>query len=63
MLAFIFAVLVLTHSSDKAVEHSISIASALGVSPLMIDLTLVSLGTDLPKVANSVIASTVGQET
>ena len=28
ILAFIFAVLVLTHSSDKAVEHSISIASA-----------------------------------
>jgi cation:H+ antiporter len=61
----IVAILVLTiglallaFASDKAVEHSISIASALGVSPFMIGLTLVSLGTDLPEVANSVIAST-----
>lgn len=47
-------------SSDKPVGHAISIASALGASPFMIGLTLVSLGTDLPEVANSVIASTAG---
>lgn len=59
-LALILGLVLLAFSSDKAVKHSISIASALGASPLMVGLILVSLGTDLPEVANSVIASTVG---
>ena len=50
----------LVFSSDRAVKHSISFASAMGASPLMIGLILVSIGTDLPEVANSIIASTVG---
>ena len=50
----------LAFSSDTAVEHSVSIASALGASPLIIGVILVSLGTDLPEVANSVIASKAG---
>lgn len=50
----------LAYSSDKAVEHSIHIASGLGVSPLIIGLFIVSLGTDLPEILNSVISSGVG---
>jgi cation:H+ antiporter len=56
----IIGLALLVFSSDRAVKHSISIASAMGASPLMIGLILVSIGTDLPEVANSIIASTVG---
>ena len=47
-------------SSKKAVEHSVSLASALRISPLMIGLLLVSVGTDLPEIANDVVSSALG---
>ncbi|MDH5437339.1 MAG: hypothetical protein OEX76_00380 [Candidatus Bathyarchaeota archaeon] len=50
ILVLIRGLALLAFSSDKAVHHSMSIASALGASPLMIGLVLVSLGTDLPEV-------------
>jgi len=53
-------ILLMTLASDKAVEHSIVIASALGISPLMIGFTLVSIGTDLPEIVNSIVASALG---
>ena len=43
-------------SSDKAVKHSTFFASALGISPLLIGLVLVSIGTDLPEISNSIIS-------
>jgi len=49
-------VVLLNISSDKAVEHSVYVASALGVSSLMIGLVLVSFGTDLPEIANSIVS-------
>ncbi|UCG36572.1 MAG: sodium:calcium antiporter [Candidatus Bathyarchaeota archaeon] len=60
-VTFAIAVLVsgivlLALSSDKAVEHSVQVAYAMGFSSLMIGLILVSLGTDLPEIANSIIA-------
>ncbi|MDH5770968.1 MAG: calcium/sodium antiporter, partial [Candidatus Bathyarchaeota archaeon] len=55
ILVLIVGLALLVFSSDTAVEHSVSIASALGASPLIIGVILVSLGTDLPEVANSVI--------
>jgi len=58
--ALISGLALLIFSSDKAVEHSISIASILGMSPLMIGLLIVSLGTDLPEIANSIVSSAVG---
>ena len=60
ILGLTLGVALLAFSSDTAVEHSVSIASALGASPLIIGLVLVSIGTDLPEVANSIIASKVG---
>ena len=60
ILVLIVGLALLAFSSDTAVEHSVSIASALGASPLIIGVILVSLGTDLPEVANSIIASKVG---
>jgi len=56
----ILGIVLLTYSSDKAVEHSVSIASALRISPLMIGLILMSLGTDLPEIANSIASSALG---
>ena len=56
----IFGVSLLTFSAEKAVGHSISVASALGVSPLMIGLIVVSLGTDFPEITNSIISSAFG---
>ena len=56
----ILGIVLLTYSSDKAVEHSVSIASALRISPLVIGLVLVSIGTDLPEIANSIASSALG---
>jgi len=50
----------LAFSSDKAVKHSVNIASTLGISPIIIGLTIVSLGTDSPEIMNSIISSAVG---
>lgn len=54
--ALISGIVVLTISSDKAVEHTVYVASALGVSSIMIGLVLVSIGTDLPEIANSIVS-------
>ena len=56
----IIGIALMTYSSDKAVEHSVSIASALRISPLVIGLILVSIGTDLPEIANSITSSALG---
>ncbi|MGQ9530677.1 MAG: sodium:calcium antiporter [Candidatus Bathycorpusculaceae bacterium] len=56
----IFGIILLAFSAEKAVEHSVSIASALGISPLMIGLVIVSLGTDFPEIANSIFSSFLG---
>ena len=68
VLGVVFAIAVLisgiallTFASDKAVEHSVHFASALGISSLMIGLMLVSIGTDLPEIANSIVACSSGE--
>jgi cation:H+ antiporter len=60
VLGLIAGLILLVFSSDTAVEHSVDIASALGASPLIIGLVLVSIGTDLPEVVNSIMASQMG---
>lgn len=56
----IAGIFVLAFSAEKAVEHSTKIAFALGISPLMIGLLVVSLGTDFPEIMNSFISSALG---
>jgi cation:H+ antiporter len=56
----ILGIALLAFSAEKAVEHSVSIASALGMSPLMIGLLIVSLGTDFPEITNSIVSSALG---
>jgi cation:H+ antiporter len=58
--AFLGGVALLAYSSEKAVKHSVSMASAWGISPLMIGLVVVSLGTDLPEIVNSITSSAMG---
>ncbi len=47
-------------SSIKAVKHSAILAAALGVSPLIIGVTLVSVGTDISEIFNSLISCALG---
>jgi len=56
----ILGIALLAFSAEKAVKHSVSIASALGISPLMIGLIIVSLGTDFPEITNSIVSSALG---
>ena len=56
----ILGIVLLAFSAKKAVEHSVNIASSLRMSPLMIGLIIVSLGTDFPEIANSIISSALG---
>lgn len=50
----------LTISSNKTVDHSIALACNWSVPPILIGLVLVSIGTDLPEIMNSIISSSLG---
>lgn len=50
----------MSFSSEKAIEHSVEIALALKISPLFIGLLLVSIGTDLPEIVNSIVSCSLG---
>jgi len=56
----ILGIALLAFSAEKAVKHSVNIASALRMSPLMIGLIIVSLGTDMPEIATSIFSSALG---
>jgi len=47
-------------SSKYAVKHSAMLATALGISPLIIGITLVSIGTDISEIFNSLISCSLG---
>jgi len=47
-------------SSKYAVKHSAMLAAALGISPLIIGVTLVSIGTDISEIFNSIISCSLG---
>ena len=57
LAGLILGLALLAFCGDKAVEHSAIIALEFGIPPLMIGLLLVSLGTDLPEIVNSIISS------
>jgi cation:H+ antiporter len=48
------------YASLKAVKHSAILAAALGVSPLIIGVTLVSIGTDISEIFNSIVSCALG---
>lgn len=47
-------------ASRRAVHHVTTLAFGLRVPPFLIGITLVALGTDMPEIANSIIASLAG---
>ena len=57
---FICGVVLVIYSSKYAVKHSAILATALGVSPLIIGVTLVSIGTDISEIFNSIISCSLG---
>jgi cation:H+ antiporter len=56
----VIGLFVMIYAAGKSVDHSIIFASALGVSPLVIGLLFVSIGTDLPEIVNSIVAAGLG---
>ena len=60
IVALILGLVLMILSSNQAVKHSIKIASALRISPFIIGLVFVSLGTDLPEIINSIISCSIG---
>ena len=47
-------------ASRRAVRSAVRVAEALKVSPALVGLTVVAIGTDLPEIANSLVASATG---
>jgi cation:H+ antiporter len=60
-LYIIVGVTMLIFGSDLMVNNAISIAKVLGMSTLLISLTIVAIGTSLPEIATSVIAAIRGE--
>ena len=60
LIALFAGLVVLVYSADKFVTGTASIARNLGVSPLLIGLTIVGLGTSAPEILVSAIASWQG---
>lgn len=60
LAGLVAGIVLMVFSSQRAGEHSINLAEALGASPFIIGLLLVSIGTDLPEIANSIISSVTG---
>jgi cation:H+ antiporter len=60
VLPLLAGIAILAYSSKTAVEHTVSIASNLNVSPFLIGLIVVSVGTDIPEIFNSIVSSAIG---
>ncbi|MEP0073424.1 MAG: calcium/sodium antiporter [Marinomonas sp.] len=56
-IALIAGLILLVMSSDKFIEHSALVAEKLNVSPMVIGITLVALGTSAPEMVVSAIAA------
>ncbi len=48
------------YCANVAVKNSLILASALGISNLVIGISLVSIGTDIPEIVNSIISCALG---
>lgn len=60
ILTLIGGIALIIYSSMKAVKHSAILAAVLGVSPLIIGVTLVSIGTDISEIFNSLMSCALG---
>lgn len=62
-VAIVIGLIVLVWSADKFVYGAASLAQSLGMSTLMIGLTIVALGTSAPEIMVSIISSIGGSPT
>jgi len=60
IIAILLGLIVLVWSADKFVYGAASLAKSLGMSSLMIGLTIVALGTSAPEILVSIISSSSG---
>jgi cation:H+ antiporter len=60
VLGLIGGIALIIYASIKAVKHSAILAAAIGVSPLIIGVTLVSIGTDISEIFNSIVSCALG---
>ena len=60
ILMLIGGILLIAYTSSVAVKHTAILASGLGISPLIIGITFVSIGTDISEIFNSIIACSMG---
>jgi cation:H+ antiporter len=61
LLILISGIAIIIYSSLQAVKHSAILAIALGISPLIIGVTLVSIGTDIAEIFNSLVSCALGR--
>lgn len=61
VLAFLGGMTCLVIGSQLLVNGAVTIAESLNVNPLIIGLTIVALGTSLPELATSIVASVRGE--
>lgn len=63
ILLSVFGLIILTVGAEFLVRGAVQIASALGISPLIIGLTVVAFGTGSPELVVGMIASLKGETT
>ena len=61
LLILVAGIAIIIFCSIKAVKHSAILAAALGISPLIIGVTLVSIGTDVAEIFNSLVSCALGR--
>ena len=52
---------IMVYASHKIVHHVSMLAYGLSIPPFILGITLVSIGTDLPEIANSIMSSLAGE--
>jgi len=60
ILLLVLGIGMLAYCSEKAADHAISLATAFAVPTIIIGVLIVSIGTDLPEIVNSVLSSSMG---
>ena len=60
LLVLIAGLLLMIFSSKKAIDHAVEVASAFGIPHILIGFNLISIGTDLPEIVNSILSSYIG---
>ena len=60
LLIFLASLVALLYSADRLVESVVDLAKSLSISPMVIGLTVVAIGTSLPELMASVVAAYEG---